>query len=97
MTMPAMSTNDTVILMSSGAHDAGADADEFTTLLRELCLDLMHQLHVDAEGAHHDIASSTLTAPTKNRVSPVPAATPIQGSIVNPRTSPAAPAAPAQP
>ncbi|KHS54043.1 bifunctional glutamate N-acetyltransferase/amino-acid acetyltransferase ArgJ [Brevibacterium linens] len=54
-----MSTNDTVILMSSGAHDAAVDADEFTTLLRELCLDLMHQLHVDAEGAHHDIAITT--------------------------------------
>jgi glutamate N-acetyltransferase/amino-acid N-acetyltransferase len=54
-----MSTNDTVILMSSGAHDADVDADEFTTLLRELCLDLMHQLHVDAEGAHHDIAITT--------------------------------------
>jgi glutamate N-acetyltransferase/amino-acid N-acetyltransferase len=54
-----MSTNDTVILMSSGAHDAEVDQDEFTALLRELCLDLMHQLHVDAEGAHHDIAITT--------------------------------------
>ena len=54
-----MSTNDTVVLMSSGAHDANVDVDEFTTLLRELCLDLMHQLHVDAEGAHHDIAITT--------------------------------------
>src|SRR5699024_7335072 len=32
---------------------------EFTSLLREVCLDLMHQLHVDAEGAHHDIAITT--------------------------------------
>src|SRR5699024_12061640 len=54
-----MSTNDTVILMSSGAHDAAVDAQEFSTLLREVCLDLMHQLHVDAEGAHHDIAITT--------------------------------------
>ena len=54
-----MSTNDTVILMSSGAHEATVDTDEFTSLLRELCLDLMHQLHVDAEGAHHDIAITT--------------------------------------
>ncbi|MCI4011680.1 bifunctional glutamate N-acetyltransferase/amino-acid acetyltransferase ArgJ [Brevibacterium sp. ZH18] len=54
-----MSTNDTVILMSSGAHEAAVDTDEFTSLLRELCLDLMHQLHVDAEGAHHDIAITT--------------------------------------
>jgi glutamate N-acetyltransferase/amino-acid N-acetyltransferase len=54
-----MSTNDTVILMSSGAHDADVDQNEFTALLREVCLDLMHQLHVDAEGAHHDIAITT--------------------------------------
>lgn len=54
-----MSTNDTVILMSSGAHEAAVDTDEFTSLLREVCLDLMHQLHVDAEGAHHDIAITT--------------------------------------
>ena len=57
-----MSTNDTVILMSSGAHDAAVDAQEFSTLLREVCLDLMHQLHVDAEGAHHDIAITTTGA-----------------------------------
>src|SRR5699024_3590865 len=54
-----MSTNDTVILLSSGAHDAAVDTQEFTSLLREVCLDLMHQLHVDAEGAHHDIAITT--------------------------------------
>jgi glutamate N-acetyltransferase/amino-acid N-acetyltransferase len=57
-----MSTNDTVILMSSGAHEAAVDTDEFTSLLREVCLDLMHQLHVDAEGAHHDIAITTQRA-----------------------------------
>src|SRR5699024_9820959 len=40
-------------------QDASVDAQEFTSLLREVCLDLMHQLHVDAEGAHHDIAITT--------------------------------------
>ncbi|MFC9444275.1 MULTISPECIES: bifunctional glutamate N-acetyltransferase/amino-acid acetyltransferase ArgJ [Brevibacterium] len=54
-----MSTNDTVILMSSGAADTTVDTDEFEDLLGELCLDLMRQLHVDAEGAHHDIAITT--------------------------------------
>ncbi|MDN5896787.1 MAG: bifunctional ornithine acetyltransferase/N-acetylglutamate synthase, partial [Nocardioides sp.] len=54
-----MSTNDTVILMSSGAHEASVDETEFHSLVAELCLDLMHQLHVDAEGAHHDIAITT--------------------------------------
>ncbi|WP_137825227.1 bifunctional glutamate N-acetyltransferase/amino-acid acetyltransferase ArgJ [Brevibacterium sp. 2SA] len=54
-----MSTNDTVILMSSGAADTTVDTAEFGGLLGELCLDLMRQLHVDAEGAHHDIAITT--------------------------------------
>lgn len=54
-----MSTNDTVILMSSGAADTTVDTNEFEDLLGELCLDLMRQLHVDAEGAHHDIAITT--------------------------------------
>lgn len=54
-----MSTNDTVILMSSGAADTTVDPGEFESLLGELCLDLMRQLHVDAEGAHHDIAITT--------------------------------------
>ncbi|WP_193084629.1 bifunctional glutamate N-acetyltransferase/amino-acid acetyltransferase ArgJ [Brevibacterium aurantiacum] len=61
-----MSTNDTVIFMSSGAHEAAVDTDEFTSLLRELCLDLMHQLHVDAEGAHHDIAITTQGAASED-------------------------------
>lgn len=61
-----MSTNDTVILMSSGAHDSKVDADEFTNLLGEVCLDLMHQLHVDAEGAHHDIAITTQGAASED-------------------------------
>ncbi|AZL09765.1 bifunctional glutamate N-acetyltransferase/amino-acid acetyltransferase ArgJ [Brevibacterium aurantiacum] len=61
-----MSTNDTVILMSSGAHEAAVDTDEFTSLVGELCLDLMHQLHVDAEGAHHDIAITTQGAASED-------------------------------
>jgi len=61
-----MSTNDTVILMSSGTHDASVDTDEFTSLLREVCLDLMHQLHVDAEGAHHDIVITTTGAASES-------------------------------
>lgn len=61
-----MSTNDTVILMSSGAHEAVVDEAEFGQLVQELCLDLMHQLHVDAEGAHHDIAITTQGAASEN-------------------------------
>src|SRR5699024_11107472 len=54
-----MSTNDTVILMSSRAHDATVDTDEFTVILPEVCPASWHHLHVDAAGAHHDIAITT--------------------------------------
>ncbi len=54
-----MSTNDTVILMSSGASGTVPDEESFTALLTDACLDLMRQLHVDAEGAHHDIVITT--------------------------------------
>ncbi|MDN6401243.1 MAG: bifunctional ornithine acetyltransferase/N-acetylglutamate synthase, partial [Brachybacterium sp.] len=61
-----MSTNDTVILMSSGAHEAAVNTDEFMSLVADLCLDLMRQLHVDAEGAHHDIAITTQGAASED-------------------------------
>lgn len=61
-----MSTNDTVILMSSGAADTTVDTTEFEHRLGELCHDLMRQLHVDAEGAHHDIAITTQGAATES-------------------------------
>lgn len=49
------STNDTVILMSSGASEVKADASEFQALLQEVCVDLAKQLMKDAEGASHEI------------------------------------------
>lgn len=61
-----MSTNDTVILMSSGAADTSVDSTEFEHLLGELCHDLMRQLHIDAEGAHHDIAITTRGAASED-------------------------------
>ncbi|HLS33547.1 MAG TPA: bifunctional glutamate N-acetyltransferase/amino-acid acetyltransferase ArgJ [Brevibacterium sp.] len=57
-----MSTNDTVVLMASGASASSPDEESFTALLTDACLDLMRQLHVDAEGAHHDIAITTTGA-----------------------------------
>jgi glutamate N-acetyltransferase/amino-acid N-acetyltransferase len=51
-----MSTNDTVILMSSGASGVTPTAEDFTARLTELCGDLAHQLLADAEGASHEIA-----------------------------------------
>lgn len=49
------STNDTVILMSSGASGIKADPKEFSQLLEKLCIDLAKQLMKDAEGASHEI------------------------------------------
>jgi glutamate N-acetyltransferase/amino-acid N-acetyltransferase len=51
-----MSTNDTVILMSSGASSVEASSIDFAEALNELCGDLAQQLLADAEGAAHDIA-----------------------------------------
>lgn len=49
------STNDTVILMSSGAAGVEADPEEFQNLLVDVCMDLARQLMKDAEGAAHEI------------------------------------------
>lgn len=49
------STNDTVILLASGASGIRPDAEEFAAKLNEVCLDLARQLMSDAEGATHEI------------------------------------------
>jgi glutamate N-acetyltransferase / amino-acid N-acetyltransferase len=46
-----MSTNDTVLLMASGASGVKPDHKEFTRTLTEVCADLARQLQRDAEGA----------------------------------------------
>ncbi len=51
-----MSTNDTVILMSSGASGVSPQPADFQAALDETCHDLAMQLLHDAEGAAHDIA-----------------------------------------
>ncbi|HET8915073.1 MAG TPA: bifunctional glutamate N-acetyltransferase/amino-acid acetyltransferase ArgJ [Propionibacteriaceae bacterium] len=51
-----MSTNDTVILMSSGASGVRPAATDFQAALDETCHDLAQQLLADAEGAAHNIA-----------------------------------------
>ncbi|WP_394942264.1 bifunctional glutamate N-acetyltransferase/amino-acid acetyltransferase ArgJ [Psychromicrobium sp. YIM B11713] len=57
-----MSTNDTVILMSSGASGVTPGEAEFQSALTALCQDLARQLIGDAEGASHDIAIRTHNA-----------------------------------
>ena len=46
-----MSTNDTVLLMASGASNTKPDYKDFTRTLTEVCADLARQLQRDAEGA----------------------------------------------
>lgn len=50
------STNDTVVLLASGAAGTEPDMGEFTAVLTQVCTDLALQLIRDAEGAAHDIA-----------------------------------------
>jgi len=50
-----MSTNDTVLLMASGAAGVVPDADDFAATVHDVCADLARQLVADAEGADHDI------------------------------------------
>jgi glutamate N-acetyltransferase/amino-acid N-acetyltransferase len=54
-----MSTNDTVVLMSSGASGKTATPEELAAAVTDACRQLTAKLHTDAEGAHHDIAITT--------------------------------------
>ena len=60
------STNDTVILMSSGSSGIKADEQEFQNLLVDVCMDLARQLMKDAEGASHEIAIEVHSAATES-------------------------------
>jgi glutamate N-acetyltransferase / amino-acid N-acetyltransferase len=51
-----MSTNDTVLLLASGASGVQPELAEFTQLLSTACDDLARQLQLDAEGATKAIA-----------------------------------------
>jgi glutamate N-acetyltransferase/amino-acid N-acetyltransferase len=51
-----MSTNDTVLLMASGASGTTVALADLTDAVTQVCADLARQLIADAEGAHHDIA-----------------------------------------
>jgi glutamate N-acetyltransferase/amino-acid N-acetyltransferase len=56
------STNDTVLLMASGASGVRPDAQAFTAAVTAVCHDLAQQLMRDAEGAEHDIAIEVVHA-----------------------------------
>jgi len=50
-----MSTNDTVLLLASGAANQTPQISEFTDALTQVCSDLARQLIADAEGSTKDI------------------------------------------
>lgn len=62
-----MSTNDTVLLMSSGASGVPATVQDLTPVLTEACRDLTMQLLADAEGSEHDIAIEVVNAVTEDQ------------------------------
>ncbi|CAN7411726.1 bifunctional glutamate N-acetyltransferase/amino-acid acetyltransferase ArgJ [Knoellia sp. LjRoot47] len=60
-----MSTNDTVVLLASGASGVSADAQLVAAAVTEVCASLARQLVADAEGASHDIAVEVRAAATE--------------------------------
>ncbi|GAA1989257.1 bifunctional glutamate N-acetyltransferase/amino-acid acetyltransferase ArgJ [Catenulispora subtropica] len=60
-----MSTNDTVLLLASGASEITPDPAEFQNAVTEVCADLARQLVGDAEGATKDIAVEVVHAATE--------------------------------
>lgn len=60
------STNDTVLLMASGATRVRPDLGEFTRTLTEVCADLARQLQLDAEGAQKMITIEVIGAASEN-------------------------------
>jgi glutamate N-acetyltransferase / amino-acid N-acetyltransferase len=61
-----MSTNDTVVLLASGASQHRPTAVELTDAVTVVCHDLAQQLMRDAEGADHDIAIEVRGAATED-------------------------------
>ncbi|MEU0598279.1 bifunctional glutamate N-acetyltransferase/amino-acid acetyltransferase ArgJ [Streptomyces sp. NPDC006393] len=57
-----MSTNDTVLLLSSGSSGITPEYKEFAEAVRQVCADLGRQLIGDAEGASKDIKVEVINA-----------------------------------
>ena len=57
-----MSTNDTVLLLASGASGVTPDAEELDAAVHDVCADLARQLVDDAEGATKTIAVEAVNA-----------------------------------
>ncbi|MFJ2831108.1 bifunctional glutamate N-acetyltransferase/amino-acid acetyltransferase ArgJ [Streptomyces sp. NPDC087263] len=61
-----MSTNDTVLLLASGASEVTPEQGEFAEAVRKVCDDLGQQLIRDAEGASKDIKVEVVNAATED-------------------------------
>ncbi|MFY9232209.1 MAG: bifunctional glutamate N-acetyltransferase/amino-acid acetyltransferase ArgJ [Candidatus Nanopelagicales bacterium] len=61
-----MSTNDTVLLMASGASGVAPDPASFTDAVTQVCADLARQLIADAEGASKDIDIAVVNAASES-------------------------------
>ncbi|WP_338682933.1 bifunctional glutamate N-acetyltransferase/amino-acid acetyltransferase ArgJ [Streptomyces acidiscabies] len=61
-----MSTNDTVLLLASGASEVTPEYAEFAEAVRQVCDDLGQQLIRDAEGASKDIKIEVINAATED-------------------------------
>ena len=61
-----MSTNDTVLLLASGASGVSPDADDFAAAVRGVCADLAAQMAADAEGASKRILIEVVGAATED-------------------------------
>ncbi|MBC7291623.1 MAG: bifunctional glutamate N-acetyltransferase/amino-acid acetyltransferase ArgJ [Actinotalea sp.] len=57
-----MSTNDTVVLLASGASGRAVSRAELTAAVTEACATLARALVADAEGASHDVAVTVVHA-----------------------------------
>jgi len=57
-----MSTNDTVVLLASGASGVTPPPDELDAAVHAVCAQLARMLVADAEGAEHDIAVEVVGA-----------------------------------
>ena len=61
-----MSTNDTVLLLSSGASGIAPEPAELTAAVTAVCTDLALQLVADAEGSSHTITIDVINAATQD-------------------------------
>ena len=61
-----MSTNDTVVLLASGASGAAPTPDELAAAVHAVCVDLAAQLLADAEGATKEVRIEVVGAATES-------------------------------